>query len=57
MTDQSLAGKLAVVTGGTRSIGRAVVERFLARGAAVIAAVHVLLRTRCLQVTFHDAEA
>jgi NAD(P)-dependent dehydrogenase (short-subunit alcohol dehydrogenase family) len=36
MTDQSLAGKLAVVTGGTRSIGRAVVERLLARGASVI---------------------
>ncbi len=36
MMDQSLAGKLAVVTGGTRSIGRAVVERFLARGASVI---------------------
>ena len=36
MTDQSLAGKLAVVTGGTRSIGRAVVERLLARGADVI---------------------
>lgn len=36
MSDQSLAGKLAVVTGGTRSIGRAVVERLLARGASVI---------------------
>lgn len=36
MTDQSLAGKLAVVTGGTRSIGRAVVDGLLARGAAVI---------------------
>ena len=36
MSDQSLAGKLAIVTGGTRSIGRAVVEGLLARGAAVI---------------------
>jgi 3-oxoacyl-[acyl-carrier protein] reductase len=36
MTSTSLRGKLAVVTGGTRSIGRAVVDEFLARGAVVI---------------------
>ena len=36
MTEQTLAGKLALVTGGSRSIGRAIVDEFLARGASVI---------------------
>ena len=36
MVEQSLVGKLAVVTGGTRSIGRAIVGELLARGASVI---------------------
>lgn len=36
MTDHSLAGKLALVTGGSRSIGRAIVDEFLSRGASVI---------------------
>ena len=38
MSEASLSGKRAIVTGATSGIGRATVERFLAEGAQVVAA-------------------
>ncbi|MDR0592465.1 MAG: SDR family oxidoreductase [Bifidobacteriaceae bacterium] len=59
----ALAGRLAVVTAGTRGIGRAVVDRFVAEGAHVVTSARTaasgeeLVATHGDKVTFVVADA
>ena len=48
MTEQSLAGKRALITGGASGIGLACVREFAARGAHVIVADHHVYLTESI---------
>ena len=56
--DLSLAGRVAVVTGGSRGIGRGISERLAACGAAVAVAFHVREEpARALEASLREAGA
>lgn len=55
MQHGGLHGKRAIVTGATRGIGRAIVERFVADGAEVIALARNMERLKQLQSDLGDA--
>lgn len=56
MPDQRLAGRVALVTGGSRGLGRAIVDRLVVEGAEVAVLDLVDPEEEVAGVTFHRAD-